>query len=54
MTRRILAATILLFLLGCESAGGPGPTAERRDACANSYGPGTAGLALCLKGVYEP
>ena len=53
---RYLVLGALLFLVGCAAPGTPEPTAEaeRRDACARSYGPGTAGLALCLRGVYEP
>ena len=51
---RCLVIGGLLVLLGCTAAGNPQPTAERRDACARSYGPGTAGLAHCLRGVYEP
>ena len=51
---RCLAVGALVFLIGCTAPDSPDPTAERRDACARSYGPGTAGLALCLRGVYEP
>ena len=54
MRKRALAVALLLSLMGCAAQDSPRISAERRDACALSYGPGTAGLALCLRGIYEP
>ena len=51
---RCLVVGALVFLIGCSAAEKPDSAAERRDACALSYGPGTAGLSLCLRGIYEP
>jgi len=51
---RCLVVGALVFLFGCTAPGNPEATAEHRDACARSYGPGTAGHALCLRGIYEP
>ncbi len=49
---RTLPLAVVLALAACAGDRGPSNTAEVKDACAASYGPGTRGFDLCLRGNY--
>ena len=49
----MLPLAFVLSLAACAGDRGPSETAAVRDACAASYGPGTRGFDLCLRGNYS-